>query len=578
MATPEDIFANMVAEGDIVLDRLDACARTLPDKPFIHYGDDAICLTFAAFKQRTDRIAAGLVELGLAPGMPVCVLTRNSLLSALAMFAIWRAGGIFSPVNFNLRGALLSHQLLDTAPFALITDPSFAEALGEVIGEAPLTRLIVHSPAPGDHDATDLSFGAAFGRLDITSFTQLAESAAPLPAIAHSPFDPANIVYTSGTTGPSKGVLQPYRWMNHYCFPSRQLLSADDVIYCDLPLYHVGGAFSLLARAVWRGNTVGLWDRFSPGRFWQRIAECGASTCTLLDAMVPYLMSMAPRPADRTNTLNKVHMQPFPFSHHDFALRFGIDFVTIGFGQTESGSGFAAAIDEFGDEQGTPPDLWRGLSKQDIRARCADLGRPLLDGTKPLPRGLMGAPNPLLEVAILDEDDNRLPPGQAGQLAFRPRFRGLVLDEYFHKPEATLAAFRTCWFHTGDLCKELDDGSGLFCFIDRMGGFFRVRGENVSSFEVESLLVRHEKIRAVAAVPVPARIGEEDDIAVFVELGAGERMNEDELKMYARRVMPKYMQPRYIRFVSMLPLTPTNKIEKYKLRNQLIDELRSSLS
>jgi crotonobetaine/carnitine-CoA ligase len=576
--TPEQTFASMVAEGDVVLDKLDECARTVPDKVFVHYGEDGMQLTFAEFKRRTDRIAAGLAALGVTEGVPVSVLTRNSLLSALAMFAFWRAGGIFAPVNFNFRGMLLSYQLKDTAPFALITDPSFAEVLGEVIDEVPLQRLIVHTPQPGDHDFTDATFGDAFKSLEVVSFAQLAESDAPVPAIPRGPFDLANIVYTSGTTGPSKGVLQPFRWMNHYGFQVRQLTSPDDVIYCDLPLYHVGGAFFLLARAVWQGNTVGLWDKFSPTRFWDRVAECGATTCVLLDVMVPYLMSVEPRANDRANTLNKVHMQPFPRNHHEVAQRFGIDFMTVGFGQTESGSAFAAVIDQFGHEDGTPRELWRGPSKPDILARCKAIGRPVLDGSQALPKGLMGVPNPLFEVAILDEDDNVLPSGQVGQLAFRPRFPGLLLQEYFRKPEATIKVFRTCWFHTGDACKQLDDGSGLYCFVDRMGGFFRVRGENVSSFEVEALIASHDRIRAVAAVPIPAKVGEEEDIAVFIELVEGEALTEDELRDHTRRVMPKYMQPAHVRFVPALPVTPTNKVEKYKLKRQIVDELNSSAS
>ncbi len=573
--TPEQTFANMVAEGDSVLDRLDHSARTTPDKVFIHYGEDAVQLTFAEFKRRTDRIAAGRAAKGITEGAAVSVLTRNSLLSALAMFAIWRAGGIFAPINFNFTGPLLSYQLRDTEPFALITDPSFAAVLGEIVGDVPLRRLIVHTPQPGDHDDAGLAFGTAFKGLDIAAFAELADSGAPVPNVPRGPFDLANIVYTSGTTGPSKGVLQPFRWMNHYGFPGRQLTSPDDVIYCDLPLYHVGGAFFLLARAVWQGNTVGLWDKFSPTKFWDRIAECGATTCVLLDVMVPYLMSVAPRESDRANTLNKVHMQPLPGNHHEVAQRFGIDFVTVGFGQTETGSGFAALIDQFGTENGTPRELWRGPSKAEVLARCAAIGRPVLDGAQPLPKGLMGAPNPLFETAILDDDDNVLPLGQVGLLAFRPRFPGLILQEYFRKPEATLKALRTCWFHTGDACRQLDDGSGLFSFVDRMGGFFRVRGENVSSFEVEALIASHPKIRAVAALPVPAKIGEEEDVAVFIELVEGETLTEAELRDHARAVMPKYMQPTYIRFVPALPVTPTNKVEKYKLRRQILDDLKS---
>ncbi|MFP5405117.1 MAG: AMP-binding protein, partial [Gammaproteobacteria bacterium] len=571
--TPDEVFADMVAQGDIVLDKLDQCASRFGDKVYLHYGEDGIRLSFAEVKRLSERIAAGLVALGLEPGAPVSVLTRNSLVSAVAMFAIWRAGGVFAPVNFNFRGQLLSYQLGDTRPFALITDPSFASALAEIGESIALRKIIVHEPREGDHDYTGDSSAAFSHPFEVLPLQALIDSDAPTPSLPRGPFDVANIVYTSGTTGPSKGVVQPFRWMNHYSYPLRSLATADDVLYCDLPMYHVGGAFALVTRALWNGNTVGLWDRFSPTRFWDRIRECGASSAILLDVMIPWLMSAEPGPEDRHNTLNKIHMQPLPANHGEVARRFGFDFVSCGFGQTESGSGFSAIIDEFGEEQGTPAELWRGRSKADYLAGCRRTGRMVVDGRKPLPKGLMGRPNPLLEVAILDEDDNRCAPGVVGQLAFRPRFPGLLLHEYLRKPEATLKALRNCWFHTGDACRELDDGSGAYAFVDRMGGFFRVRGENVSSYEVEVLIASHPKVRAAAAVPIPAAVGEEDDIAVFVELVEGEAFAEPELREHAGKVMPRYMQPRYIRFVAALPVTPTNKIEKYKLKKLLLDEL-----
>ena len=571
--TPDQVFAEMVAEGDGVLAQLDARARDRPDKTYLHYGEDGLKLSFAQVRERSDRIAAGLAAAGLQPGQPVSVLTRNSLLAALAMFGIWRAGGVYAPVNFNFRGPLLSYQLNDTAPFALITDPSFAGALGEVAGDIALRRLVVHRPRVGQHDFDAEAATETFAGFDCTDLAALMASDHPVPQVAVGPQDVANIVYTSGTTGPSKGVVQPYRWMNHYAYPGRQLTNPDDVIYCDLPMYHVGGAFYLVVRALWQGNTVGLWDRFSPTQFWQRIADCGATNAVLLDVMVPWLMSAAARDDDRANTLNKVHMQPLPANHHAVAQRFGFDIITAGFGQTESGSGFAGVIDEFPGREGTPAGLWRGLGKADTLARCQAMGRLVVDGSQPLPRGFMGRPNPLFEVALLDELDNRVAPGTVGQLAFRPRFPGLILQEYFRKPEATQKALRNCWFHTGDACRELTDGSGVFVFVDRMGGFFRVRGENVSSYEVEALIASHPAVRAVAAVPIPAQVGDEDDIVAFVELREGQAASLDELRDHAARVMPRYMQPRHWRIVAALPVTPTNKVEKYKLKQRILAEL-----
>ena len=571
--TPQQAFDDMVAQGDMVLDKLDECAARLPDKTYLHYGEDDIRMSFAEVKAKSDRIAAGLVAMGLEPGQPVSVLTRNSLIATLAMYAIWRAGGVFAPVNFNFHGPLLSYQLNDTAPFALITDTSFAKVLSEVAAELKITRLVVHTAVDGDHDFNPDPVPDFDPKFEIDDFAALRRHTGPVPSVPRGPFDVANIVYTSGTTGPSKGVLQPYRWMNHYSYPSRAATTVDDVLYCDLPLYHVGGAFALVTRAVWQGNTVGLWDRFSPTRFWDRIAECGASSCILLDVMIPWLMKAEPRASDRANTLNKVHMQPLPASHNAVARRFGLDFVTCGFGQTESGSGFACTIDELGDEMGTPAALWKGRSKVDYRASCEASGRLVVDGNQTLPKGFMGRANPVLEVAILDEDDNRVPPGIVGQLAFRPRFPGLLLLEYFRKPEVTIKVHRNCWFHTGDACRQIVEAPDTYAFIDRMGGFFRVRGENVSSFEVEALVALHPGVRAVAAVPMPAQVGDEDDIAVFIELMSGVSLDEAAIRTHAAMAMPRFMQPLYIRFVDALPVTATNKIEKYKLKRQLLQEL-----
>ena len=576
--TPQQAFDRMVAQGDMVLDQLDRCAQRLGDKTYLHYGEDRLSLSFAQVKAETDRMAAGLAGLGLQPGQPVSVLTRNSLVSALAMFAIWRAGGVFAPVNFNFRGPLLSYQLNDTAPFALVTDTSFAPVLGEVAGELNLQRLIVHEPRPGDHDHQADSIPERFpSSMELHNFAALRRHAGSVPRIERTPMDVANIVYTSGTTGPSKGVVQPFRWMNHYSASLREGTTEEDVLYCDLPLYHVGGAFALLTRALWKGNTVGLWNRFSSHHFWDRIAECGASCCILLDVMIPWLMKAPPRPSDRANTLNKVHMQPLPVNHNEVARRFGLDFVSCGFGQTESGSGFACVIDELGDQQGTPAPLWKGLSKAEYRQHCENFGRLVVRGDQTLPKGFMGRPNPVLEVGIVDEQDNQLPPGTVGQLVFRPRFPGLILKEYFRKPEATARVLANCWFHTGDACVEVADAPGTYAFVDRMGGFFRVRGENVSSFEVEALMARHSKVRGVAAVPIPAQVGDEDDIALFVELieaqSQSEEEFEEELRAHAQSIMPRHMHPRYIRFVEALPVTATNKIEKYKLKRALLEEL-----
>lgn len=549
MISASDIFSRMTADGDSVLHRLDLHAERDPEKLFLLYGETGERLSFAEFARRSREMAGGLARLGVGKGDHVCVLSPTAIVPALAMFGIWRLGAVFAPINHNLRGSLLIYQLTDAAPKVVIADAAGVALLEQMRAELPEFVLV----GPGG-DVETLSGDAP-------------------PPIQLAPADPAAIIYTSGTTGPAKGVRLGHRWINQYCFNSRILNTAEDVIHCDLPLYHVGGAFSLFARAAWIGCTVGLWDRFSASSFWNRIAASGASVTTLLDVMIPHVMSRPAAPGDAANTLNKVHIQPYNANHHAFAARFGVDFMTVGFGQTESGSVFGGVLDEFPDGQGTPPELWRGLSKPDYREQAKSFWRPVFDGRTDLPKGMMGAPSPLFEVAALDEDDNPVAEGQVGQLCIRPRFPDLILQEYINKPEATLKVLRNCWFHTGDAVRQIDASRDLYCYVDRMGGFFRVRGENVSSFEVESAMLRHPLIRAAAALSVPAAVGDEDDIAVFLEPADGAQINEADLHSHAETEMPRYMRPRHIRLIDAMPVTPTSKIEKYKLRAHLIAEL-----
>ena len=567
---PEPSFATMVADGDMVLDRLDACVARTPDKPCIVYGDDQITLSFAALKRRTDRIAAGLAAAGIRPGDRVCVFTRNALVSSLAMFAIWRAGAVFAPVNFYYKGRLLAYQVRDTDPAAIITDGPSVPLFEEVAAEIGKRLFILHHPRQGDHDYQPSAPSRVAAQRTL-ALSELEQSTAPPPGIAPLPSDMANIIYTSGTTGPAKGVVQPYRWMNQYAFYPRQFMNADDVIYNDLPMYHVGGAFFALTRALWHGNTLALWDRFSPTQFWERICGSGATTCILVDVMIPWLMNRDPAPTDRANPLRMAYMQPLPLMHHDVAKRFGIDFVMAGFGQTETGFGFCALIDELPAGGGTPPGLYRGLSPDATRAKADALGIMRVPGDAKLPKGFMGRPSALLQAEVMDDRDTPCPIGDVGELVFRSDFPDLMLKNYFNKPDANARAWANGWFHTGDAARRGPDGT--FEFVDRIGGFFRVRGENVSSYQVEDLLNTHDKIRATAAIPIPAAVGGEEDVAVFIELREGATMDEAEIRAYAAQVMPKFMQPKHIRILDALPLTPTNKIEKYKLKQSLLAEL-----
>lgn len=557
-------------DGEIVTKRLDYWAATAGQRPFFHYGEDQITLTYAEFGRRTDAIAGNLAAHGITQGDRVSVFTTNQLAGALLMFGIWKAGAVYCPINVNYTERLLAYQLSDTAPALVLTDPALLPALNAVADDLPARpTVVVYDPPTGAHDDVADREPVSPWLPELSWAALNADAKRPPVTVGFD--DPANVVYTSGTTGPAKGVLQPYRWMAHYTFPLRLPLTTDDVIYNDLPLYHVGGAIANVARAAWAGCEVATWDRFSPTEFWHRIAARGATTAILLDVMIPWLMKAPPSEDDRHNTLNKAHMQPLPTHHTEVAQRFGIDFVTAGFGQTESGAPLAVLIEETANGAGTPPELFQGRSHADIHERADTAHIPIVSGRETHTDGLMGQPTPFVEVAILDEHDEHCGDNEPGQLAVRPRLPGLMLTEYLGKPESTVAAWRNLWLHTGDAALRGHDG--MFRFVDRLGDRIRVRGENLSSFQVEDILNQHPAVQLCAVFGIRSQEGTEDDVVAYIVSDKRQDLAEQDVHDYAATAMPKYMRPRHIRLVSDLPRTPTNKIEKHTLRAHINTEL-----
>jgi len=557
-------------DEEIITRKLDYWAREAGHKTFFYYGEDDVALTYAEFARRTDDIAGNLAAFGIGKGDHVSVFSTNSLLCSLMMFGIWKAGAVYCPINFSYSGRLLTYQLNDTAPKLIVTTPDLLPAVNEVVEELEaLPAVIVYQAPSGSHDYT-ADLPAVHVALEVVPWTEITKPASR-PDITVTFDDPANLIYTSGTTGPSKGVIQPYRWMAPYVFGLRAFLTPDDVIYNDLPLYHVGGAIANVCRAVWAGCEVAVWNRFSPNDFWERVRSRKVTTAILLDVMLPWLTKAEPRGDDRQNTLNKVHMQPLPVSHSEFARRFGIDFVSAGFGQTEIGMGMFVMFRELEEGRGTPPDQYRGMSHAEVEGIADKYGLLLMAGEEASKKGLMGRPSPFVEASVRDQYDEECPVGETGHLAYRPRLAGMFLHAYLKKPEKTVEAFKNLWFHTGDAAVRDEDG--LYYFVDRLGDRIRVRGENLSSFQVEDMLMQIPGVKLCAAVGIPSDEGDEDDIAVYIVPSENVELTEADVSVYANAKLPKFMRPRFIRIVDALPQTPTNKIEKYKLRNEILREI-----
>lgn len=563
MKAGQELLAAYAAHGEFAVDQLDRWARERPQARCFYYGEEDRLLTYAEFGACTDAVAGFLAGHGLRPGAPLGVFTRNPLIAALAMFGAWKAGLVYAPVNFGFSGRLLTHQLNDTAAPMLLVDADGLHEVLQVWSDLAVKPVLLLCP---QRDRQPEPVPPGVEQVDWA----LACTGHARPELKLEPHAPCQIVYTSGTTGPAKGVLLPHRWIGQYTFQSRLMLTPEDVVYNDLPLYHVGGASYGVARAIWVGCEVACWDRFSPTQFWDRIRKVGASSVGLLDTMIPWLMNAPAREDDRANTLNKVHMQPLPTNHHAVAARFGFDVVTCGFGQTESGGSITAVIEELEPGQGTPAALHKGLDRAARTEILARHGMAQLPPHEADTKGFMGRPSPLFEAAVVDANDEFCPAGEPGQLVLRPQLNNAIFLEYIGKPEATARALRNAWFHTGDAVVLRPDGN--FVFVDRMGDRMRVRGENLSSFQVEDLFCQHAAVAMACAFAVPAQEGDEDDIVVYLVLKEGAQETEHGFLAWARTAMPKFMRPRHVRLRGELPRTLTNKVEKYKLRTEFLQE------
>jgi crotonobetaine/carnitine-CoA ligase len=304
-----------------------------------------------------------------------------------------------------------------------------------------------------------------------------------------------------------------------------------------------------------------VWNRFSVSQFWSRVAEAGVTQALFLDVMTSRLLNQPPSDTDSENTLRYVYMQPLNQRHHEFCERFNVDFVFTGFGMTECSICVLMLVDER-----TAPAPLRGseLDPQDI---CQRFGVTYHRHDEELERGLMGVEADFMQAELHDESGASVENGTAGELCLRPRVDNIVLKGYHGNPSATARVFEDGWMHTGDLVRR--NTAGELVFVDRMSGTLRVRGEKFSSFQVEEVLASHAAVGLAAVVGVPAQEGDEDDVYAFVTIKPHHQIEGAELRAWLGEVLPRYMVPREVIVENALPMTSTNKIAKFRLREMV---------
>lgn len=490
-----------------------------PDKVFLTLGERT--LSYAQTDAASNRLARGLTRLGVCKGERVVVMMPNGIDMALVWLALCKLGAVMVPINQSYRGGILLHQVNNSDAACVVLHAEFVALFYELRERlAPLRQIVFCGDgAAANQQAHELGTVHTF-----ESLFDASDAALP-PAVEI--WDPMAILYTSGTTGPSKGVLYGHGQAHAAAVPMAGPMAHDDVIYFFSPMHHVALPV-LFGAALLHGASLVLRPWFSVEHFWPDVRRHRATTAMMLGTIANFLYRQPPRDDDREHTLRKVLMVPLIRELDDFRQRFDCRVFTW-FNMTEvntpiHSNGF---------------DLVNNRSCGQLRA-----------GTS---------------ARLVDANDEPVAVGQVGELALRTDEPWELNLGYWRQPEKTMEAFRNQWFHTGDLFTR--DADGNFYYVDRLKDAIRRRGENISSFEVEAEINQHPAVLECAAVAVPADEAE-DEIKVVVVLKPGALLAEVELMEYLKPRMPYFMVPRYVQIVTEpLLKTPTGKVQKGPLRD-----------
>lgn len=499
---------------ETLLGSLDLAAAASGDPIITFFGGGAH--TAEALMDKAARTAAVLRDAGVRPDDRVGIFIANRVEFLWAYFGALWAGAIAVPLNVSLRGAVLEHMLAETSPTVLIAEQARApdlEAAVAATGLKPRT-FFVGAAVTG----TDRDLDAALDAAD------------PAPRADREPWDLQTILYTSGTTGPSKGVTHCNRSLVALADNATWILGyrREDVAYTDLPLFHANALLMSFLPAARVGAPTFVGSRFSASRFWPSVRACGATVISILGSMIPILWQAPERDDDAENDVRVALAVPAPSSYFDaLERRFGLRLASL-YGLTDVGL-----------PVGTPEGR----------------GRP----------GLCGIPLPDWECRIVDEHDEEVPDGESGEAVFRPRRPYVAPVGYWAQPQATLDSRTNLWQHSGDVLVREPDG--WLRFVDRKKDAIRRFGENISAFEVESVLELHPAIAEAAVFAVPSELAE-DEVMAAVVLEDGSTCAPEEIFEYSRERLAYFAVPRYIDLRAELPKTATAKVRKDVLRGE----------
>ena len=508
-----------------VSDFLGKWASETPDQEFLQF-EDSEAWTYGTTYERVKRVAGGLSALGVSSGDRVLLMMGNSLEIVLTWFGVNHLGAVEVPINTANRGDFLIHTVNQCKAEVIVADAEYVPQLAAVAESLPHLRHVVVRG--------ELSRGC--GRFRVHDFEKVAGSDRWVdhPTVTYR--DVAAIMYTSGTSGPSKGVIVPYGHMFTFAdqLVRRLAIERHDTFMICLPLFHGNAQFVQLLAVLMTGSKAVIFPRFSGSNWLTQIRTSGATVTSLLGVMAQFIYDQPRRPDDADHQCRRLISIPMPAAIADeFKGRFGMRHVQ-GYGMTEITVPVCTELDD------DPPPGASG--------RVTD---------------------PWYEVAVVDPDtDEPVPVGQIGEIVVRPNMPWAFMLGYEGMPQETVAAWRNFWFHTGDGGRF--DEQGYLYFVDRIRDRIRRRGENLSSYEIESVILGFAGIEECAVVGVPAAEGD-DDVLAFVVGPERTSWDPEALWRYCQHRMPYFAVPRYFKLINELPKTSNGKVLKRDLRLEGIE-------
>ncbi len=490
---------------------------------------DSSRYTYAQADQLTNNLASGFSTAGIGRGDRVCLLMANVPELVLICLALNKLGAVWVPICTDYRGEWLSDTITRSRCKAMVADREHLPRLLEVRSALADAQMVLL-----DGDAADYDGAISYAEL-------LNNAPYPYDYREHDYGDTCAILWTSGTTGRSKGVMQAHNnWIRSTLLGTsvQHTLEPGDITYCALPLYNSGAWLTCIVRALMAGIGCAIDKKFSVSQFMERIKHFNATQTFAVGAMGVFLMNTPEHEDDANTPLREAGIAPMPPELWDkFEQRFGVKLNRAGIGQSES-------------------LLTMNQEHCDIDVPVYSLGFPVPD----------------VDVRLFDDDGNEVPAGEAGEICVRPLGPHILFNGYFDDPENTAASYRGEWFLTGDMARK-DPTTGAHYFVDRKKDAVRFAGRNISTLEVESVVRRHPAVKDVAAFGIPSEeLASEDELKLNIVLEGDTRATAEEICAFINDAAPYYFVPRYMDFVDELPYTPTNKVQKFMLRQAGVTE------